>query len=69
MSGNSGGQSSKVYYLYSQIYYSTPQRRLMIDGLIDFLQNNEVWMLPLKLDGQPLVIGQTGMIFLYPLGH
>lgn len=26
----------KVYYLYSQIYYSTPQRRLMIDGLIDF---------------------------------
>lgn len=59
----------KVYYLYSQIYYSKPQRRLMIDGLIDFLQNNEVWMIPLKLDGQPLVIGQTGMIFLYPLGH
>lgn len=59
----------KVYYLYSQIYYSNPYRRVMIDGLIDFMQNNELWMIPLELDGQPLVIGQTGMIFLYPLNH
>lgn len=62
-------EMGKVYYLYSQIYYSNPYRRVMIDGLIDFMQNTELWMIPLELDGQPLVIGQTGMIFLYPLNH
>ena len=38
----------------------------MIDGLVDMLMNTNFWMEPLAFNGQPLVVGQSGSIFLYP---
>ena len=39
----------------------------MIDGLVDMLMHVDFWMQPVFVDNQPLVVGQSGAIFLYPL--
>lgn len=54
------------WFSWSPIYYSTASKGLMIDGMVDLMMNRDIWMQPLKLDGQPLVVGQNGIIFLYP---
>lgn len=60
-------QNGKRFYSYTPIYYSTAQKGLMIDGLVDMLMHVDFWMQPLFVDTQPLVVGQSGAIFLYPL--
>lgn len=60
-------QNGKQFFTYTPIYYSTAQKGLMIDGLVDMLMHMDFWMQPVKVDGQPLVVGQSGAIFLYPL--
>lgn len=62
-----GRKNGQIFLSYTPIYYSTFREELMIDGLVDLLLHVNVWMEPLTLDGQPLVVGQSGMIFLYPL--
>lgn len=57
----------RQWFSWSPIYYSTASKGLMIDSLVDLMMNMDVWMQPLKLNGQPLVVGQSGIIFLYPL--
>ncbi|WP_312742590.1 hypothetical protein [Cedecea neteri] len=56
----------RQWFSWSPIYYSTANKGLMIDGMVDLMMNRDIWMQPLKLDGQPLVVGQNGIIFLYP---
>ena len=60
-------QSGKRFYSYTPIYYSKAQKGLMIDGLVDMLMHIDFWMQPVYVGKQPLVIGQSGAIFLYPL--
>lgn len=60
-------QNGKRFFTYTPIYYSTAQKGLMIDGLVDMLMNIDFWMQPVYVRGQPLVVGQSGAIFLYPL--
>lgn len=57
----------RQWFSWSPIYYSSASKGLMVDGLVDLMMNMDVWMQPLKLNGQPLVVGQSGIIFLYPL--
>lgn len=60
-------QSGKLFFYLTPIYYSTPQKGLMIDGLVDLLMHTRFWMAPLEVGSKQLVIGQSGSIFLYPL--
>lgn len=60
-------QNGRQFFSYTPIYYSTMQKGLMIDGLVDMLMHVDFWMQPLFVDTQPLVVGQSGAIFLYPL--
>jgi hypothetical protein len=64
---HTGTRQSQQWFSWSPIYYSTASKGLMIDGLVDLMMNMDVWMQPLQLNGQPLVVGQSGIIFLYPL--
>ncbi|MDX6020076.1 hypothetical protein SIL08_07300 [Scandinavium sp. V105_16] len=60
-------QNGKRFFSYTPIYYSTVQKGLMIDGLVDTLMHVDFWMQPVYVDNQSVVVGQTGAIFLYPL--
>lgn len=60
-------QNGKLYFSMTPIYYSTPQKGLMIDGLVDLLMNTRFWMAPIEVGAKPLAVGQSGSIFLYPL--
>lgn len=60
-------QNGKRFFSYTPIYYSTAQKGLMIDGLVDLMMHVDFWMQPVSVDNQPLVVGQSGAIFLYPL--
>ncbi|WP_336818581.1 hypothetical protein [Cedecea sp. MMO-103] len=59
-------RQGRHWFSWSPIYYSTAKKGLMIDGMVDLMMNRNIWMQPLKLDGQPLIVGQNGIIFLYP---
>ncbi|CAH6130469.1 MAG: hypothetical protein E7I63_03485 [Citrobacter koseri] len=61
------GKNGKLYFYLTPIYYTTTHKGLMIDGLVDMLMNTNFWMEPLAFNGQPLVVGQSGSIFLYPI--
>ncbi|MEZ4050339.1 hypothetical protein QVM81_01930 [Enterobacter rongchengensis] len=60
-------QNGRQFFSYTPIYYSTMQKGLMIDGQVDMLMHVDFWMQPLLEDTQPLVVAQSGAIFLYPL--
>jgi len=60
-------QNGKPYFYLTPIYYCTPQEGLMIDGLVDLLMHTRFWMAPIDVGSKPLVIGQSGTVFLYPL--
>lgn len=62
-------QDGKRFYSYTPIYYSTAQKGLMIDGLVDMLMHIDFWMQPVYVGNMPLVVGQSGAIFLYPLNR
>ncbi|NIY47443.1 hypothetical protein [Cedecea colo] len=57
----------KIFFSYTPIYSSTIRSGLMVDGLTDLLLHTDVWMEPLQMKQQPIVVGQNGLIFLYPL--
>lgn len=59
-------RQGKLFFTLSPIYYSTPQKGLIIDGLMDLLIHTRSWMMPLDTPGQLLVVGQTGSIIIYP---
>lgn len=60
-------RDGKIYYYLTPVYYSKAQKTLMIDSLVDQLMHTTFWMEPLSLNNQPLVVGESGAIFLYPL--
>ncbi|MTH46175.1 hypothetical protein [Intestinirhabdus alba] len=60
-------KKGRLYFNLMPIYHTTTHEGLMIDGLVDMLMHANFWMAPLTLDGQRLVVGQSGMIVLYPL--
>lgn len=61
-------RQGRLFFTLSPIYYSTPQKGLMIDGLMDLLMHTRFWMMPVNTAAQPLIVGQTGAIIIYPQG-
>lgn len=59
----------RIYFNLTPIYYSSEQKGLMIDGLVDQLMYSNYWMEPIAFDNQSLVVGQNGAIFLYPMSR
>ncbi|WP_432699505.1 hypothetical protein ACRUMN_17675 [Kluyvera cryocrescens] len=57
----------RIYFNLTPIYYSSEQKGLMIDGLVDQLMYSNYWMEPISFNKQSLVVGQNGAIFLYPM--
>lgn len=57
----------KQWYAWSPIYFSSTRNGLMIDSLVELMRGTGIWMQPLNSSQQPLAIGQSGSIFLYPL--
>lgn len=64
-----GTENGKIFFAYTPIYSGSPHAGIMIDGLVDLLMHVDVWMEPLRLKNQPIVVGQSGMIFLYPISR
>lgn len=60
-------RDDKLYFYLTPVYYSKAQKSLMIDSLVDQMMHTTFWMEPLSLNNQPLVVGESGAIFLYPL--
>lgn len=60
-------RNNRLYFYLTPIYYSKAQNLLMVDNLVDQLMHTIFWMEPLSLGDQPLVVGESGSIFLYPL--
>ncbi|MGB7800214.1 hypothetical protein [Buttiauxella sp.] len=57
----------RVFYDYVPIRYSNPENYKLVFSFIDFLRHNNVWVYPMTVNKKPLVIGQSGMMFLFPL--
>lgn len=56
----------RVFYDYVPIRYSNPENYKLIFSFIDFLRHNTVWVYPMTVNKKSLVIGQSGMMFLFP---
>lgn len=56
----------RVFYDYVPIRYSNPEDYKLIFSFIDFLRHNTVWVYPMTVNKKSLVIGQSGMMFLFP---
>lgn len=54
----------KLHVNLTPIHYSTTRNGAMIDGLIDMLTHDNLWLEKQELKDQPLVVGQNGVIFL-----
>ncbi|AJJ11873.1 hypothetical protein CH64_1966 [Yersinia rohdei] len=55
----SNGQLS---FGYSPIFFNNPTSGRMIDGFLDYLVHNTVYMTPMVIDGQSLLFGQSGIV-------
>lgn len=60
-------KQGRVYFNLTPIFYSSEQKGLMIEGLVDQLMYSNYWMEPISLSNHSLVVGQNGSIFLYPM--
>lgn len=60
-------KNGRVFYDYVPIRYSNPNNYQLIYSFIDFLNHNMVWVYPMTINKKPLVIGQSGIMYLFPL--
>lgn len=60
-------KNGRTFYSYNPIRYNNPQNHKMIFSFVDFLRHNEVWVYPMTVNKQPLLIGQSGLMFVYAL--
>lgn len=60
-------KSGRTFYSYNPIRYSNPKNYKMIFSFIDFLRRNDVWVYPMTVNKQPLLIAQSGLMFSNPL--
>ncbi|CNH44746.1 hypothetical protein [Yersinia pekkanenii] len=55
-------KNEQLSYHYSPIFFNNPTSGKMIDGLLDYLTHNTIFMTPMVVAGQPLLVGQSGII-------
>ncbi|MEQ9721911.1 hypothetical protein [Yersinia alsatica] len=54
--------NGQLSFNYSPIFFNNPTSGRMIDGFLDYLVHNTVYMTPMVIDGQPLLFGQSGIV-------
>ncbi|MRS89677.1 hypothetical protein GJV04_06460 [Enterobacteriaceae bacterium RIT714] len=57
----------RTFFSYNPVRYSNPRDYKMIFSFVDFLRHNDVWVYPLAVNKQPLVICQSGLMFIHSL--
>lgn len=55
-------KNNQLTFDYSPIFFYNPTSGKMIDGALDYLTHNKIFMTPMVVDGQPLIVGQTGIM-------
>lgn len=60
-------KQGRIYFNLTPIFYSSDQKGLMIEGLVDQLMYANYWMEPISYSDKSLVVGQNGSIFVYPM--
>ncbi|WP_186368743.1 hypothetical protein [Yersinia alsatica] len=55
-------ESGQSGYHYSPIFFNNPTSGKMIDGFLDYLTHNTIFMTPMEVNGQPLLVGQSGIV-------
>ena len=51
----------QLQYYYTPIFYNNPTSGRMVDGLMDYLTHNTIFITPIIADGQPMIYGQGGI--------
>lgn len=60
-------KNGRMFYSYVPVRYNNPQDYKMIFSFVDFLRHTDVWVYPMVVNKQPLLIGQSGLMFVYAL--
>lgn len=60
-------KNGRLFYSYVPVRYNNPQDYKMIFSFVDFLRHTDVWVYPMVVNKQPLLIGQSGLMFVYAL--
>lgn len=55
-------QNGQLSFSYSPIFFNNPTSGRMIEGFLDYLMHNTVFMTPMVVEGQPLLVGQSGIV-------
>ncbi|WP_423242562.1 hypothetical protein [Yersinia enterocolitica] len=51
----------QVNFKYTPIFYNNPTSGRMIDGFMDYMTHNNIFMTPMTVAGQPLLYGLSGI--------
>ncbi|MDN0122256.1 hypothetical protein QVN60_03375 [Yersinia aleksiciae] len=54
-------QNQQINYKYTPIFYNNPTSSKMIDGFMDYMTHNDIYMTPMIVGGQPLLYGLSGI--------
>ena len=57
-----GTKNKQLIFDYSPIFFHNPTSGKMVEGALDYLTHNNVFMTPMVVDGQPLLVGQSGIM-------
>ncbi|MBS0053956.1 hypothetical protein [Yersinia sp. Marseille-Q3913] len=51
----------QLSYNYSPIFFNNPTSGKMIDGVLDYITHNTIFMTSMVVEGRPLMVGQSGI--------
>lgn len=54
-------KNQQVNFKYTPIFYNNPTSGRMIDGFMDYMTHNNIFMTPMTVAGQPLLYGLSGI--------
>ena len=57
-----GTKNEQLIFDYNPIFFHNPTSGKMVEGVLDYLTHNTVFMTPMVVDGQPLIVGQGGIM-------
>ncbi|MGC6096706.1 hypothetical protein [Citrobacter portucalensis] len=60
-------KNGRLFYSYVPVRYNNPQDYKMIFSFVDFFRHTDVWVYPLVVNKQPLLVSQSGLMFVYAL--
>ncbi|WP_186370100.1 hypothetical protein [Yersinia bercovieri] len=55
-------KNRQLTFSYNPIFFYNPTSGKMIDGSLDYLTHNTIFMTPMVVEGQPLIVGQVGIM-------